>query len=164
MQQNTLIVVNNIIMKPMENSCTCERPDDNTCEYCDQQQSIQILEQAAERLKGKELFTESNDRAREILSKIEAWPGIETPEEAAFRLYPRLINDPYNPMEDDNAEDRNIWIAGVKWQMAKSYSEEDMIEFADFNFREGFDSAMDTVKSTRDIFTDWFKRFKKPKL
>jgi hypothetical protein len=33
----------------MENKCTCERPDDNTCDYCEQQSSIQILEQAAER-------------------------------------------------------------------------------------------------------------------
>jgi hypothetical protein len=32
----------------MENKCTCERPDDNTCNYCEQQSSIQILEQAAE--------------------------------------------------------------------------------------------------------------------
>jgi hypothetical protein len=29
------------------NKCTCERPDDNTCEYCEQQSSIQILEEAA---------------------------------------------------------------------------------------------------------------------
>ena len=40
----------------------------------------------------------------------------ETLEEAAFRLYPRLINDPYNPMEDDNKEDRDTWINGAKWQ------------------------------------------------
>jgi hypothetical protein len=40
----------------------------------------------------------------------------ETLEEEAFRLYPRLINDPYNPMEDDNKEDRDTWINGAKWQ------------------------------------------------
>ena len=33
-----------------ETKCTCERPDDNTCNYCEQQSSIQILEQAAERI------------------------------------------------------------------------------------------------------------------
>lgn len=46
-------------------------------------------------------------------------PKQETLEEAALRLYPRLINDSYNPMEDDNEEDRNIWIKGAKWQEEK---------------------------------------------
>jgi hypothetical protein len=31
-----------------ETKCTCERPDDNTCDYCEQQSSIQILKEAAE--------------------------------------------------------------------------------------------------------------------
>jgi hypothetical protein len=31
-----------------ETKCTCERPDDNTCNYCEQESSIQILEEAAE--------------------------------------------------------------------------------------------------------------------
>ena len=50
----------------------------------------------------------------------------ETLEEAAFRLYPRLINDPYNPMEDDNKEYRDIWISGAKWKQERMYSEEEM--------------------------------------
>jgi len=33
-------------------------------------------------------------------------------EQLAFLKYPRLINDPYNPMEDDNADERKIWIDG----------------------------------------------------
>jgi hypothetical protein len=33
----------------METKCTCERSDDNTCDYCEQQSSIQILEEAAEK-------------------------------------------------------------------------------------------------------------------
>lgn len=33
----------------MKNECTCERPDDNTCDYCEQQSSIQILKEAAEK-------------------------------------------------------------------------------------------------------------------
>lgn len=47
------------------------------------------------------------------MSEIE---NKETLEEAALRLYPRLINDPYNPTEDDNKESRDIWVAGAKWQ------------------------------------------------
>jgi hypothetical protein len=31
-------------------------------------------------------------------------------EQLAFLEYPRVINDPYNPMEDDNAYERQIWI------------------------------------------------------
>jgi hypothetical protein len=56
----------------------------------------------------------------------------ETLEEAAERLFPRLINDPYNPMEDDNKEYRDIWISGAKWKQERMYSEEDMLSFAEF--------------------------------
>ena len=31
-------------------------------------------------------------------------------EQLAFLKYPRVINDPYNPMEDDNTYERKIWI------------------------------------------------------
>lgn len=31
-------------------------------------------------------------------------------EQLAFLEFPRLVNDPYNPMEDDNAYERQIWI------------------------------------------------------
>ena len=30
----------------------------------------------------------------------------------AFLKYPRVINDPYNPIEDDNTYERKIWIDG----------------------------------------------------
>ena len=33
-------------------------------------------------------------------------------EEMALLEYPRVINDPYNPMEDDNKENRDIFIKG----------------------------------------------------
>ena len=33
-------------------------------------------------------------------------------EQLAFLKYPRVINDPYNPMEDDNSYERKIWIDG----------------------------------------------------
>ncbi len=41
----------------------------------------QALKDAAERLKGKELFKESNDRARKILSEIKSLPIQETLED-----------------------------------------------------------------------------------
>jgi hypothetical protein len=38
----------------------------------------------------------------------------ESMEKVAFELYPRVINDPYNPYEDDNKEYKDIWIEGAK--------------------------------------------------
>jgi hypothetical protein len=52
----------------------------------------------------------------------------ETLEEAAIKLFPRLINDPYNPTEDDNKENRDIWISGAKYQAERMYSEEEVIK------------------------------------
>jgi fatty acid-binding protein DegV len=43
----------------------------------------------------------------------------------------------------------------------RSYSEEDMIDFAHFYFTEEFNSSMQTSKSTKDIFKEWFEQFKK---
>ena len=48
-----------------------------------------------------------------------------------------------------------------KWQQKRSYSEEDMISFAHFYFREEFNSTMQTSKSTDKIFKEWFEQFKK---
>jgi len=51
-------------------------------------------------------------------------------EQLAFLEYPRLINDPYNPMEDDNAYERQIWIdAYTRCQednKDRKYTEEDL--------------------------------------
>jgi hypothetical protein len=53
-------------------------------------------------------------------------------EQLAFLQYPRLINDPYNPMEDDNTYERQIWIdAYTQCQednKDKKYTEEDIKE------------------------------------
>ncbi len=43
-------------------------------------------------------------------------------EQLAFLEYPRLINDPYNPMKDDNTYERQIWID------AYTQCQEDMAE------------------------------------
>jgi hypothetical protein len=56
-------------------------------------------------------------------------------EQLAFLEYPRLINDPYNPMVDDNADERKIWINAYtqcQEDMAdKKYTEEDIREAID---------------------------------
>jgi hypothetical protein len=61
-------------------------------------------------------------------------------EQLAFLEYPRVINDPYNPMEDDNAYERQIWIDAYtqcQEDMAKKYTEEDMLK---------------AIEKARDIF------------
>ena len=97
---------------------------------------------------GKE-FYESADKVITVSKQ-------ETLEETALRLYPRLINDPYNPMEDDNEEDRNNWIKGAKWMQERMYSEEDMAESFmacwKANVPEGFECKLS--------FKEWFEQFK----
>ena len=43
-------------------------------------------------------------------------------EQLAFLEYPRVINDPYNPIEDDNTYERKIWIG------AYTKCQEDIVE------------------------------------
>ena len=74
----------------------------------------QELKDAAERLKGKELFKESNDRARKILSEIKSLPIQE-----------------------------------------RSYSEEDMIEFGKFIFKN---TLLVNVKGVEGILEQFKKK------
>jgi hypothetical protein len=84
----------------------------------------------------------------------------ETLGEAAFKLYPRLINDPYNPTEDDNQEERNIWINGAKWQQERSYSEEEVYDL--IHKRDVFWTRYKNTYSQDYISTkEWFEQFKK---
>jgi len=78
------------------------------------------LEEVAKKLKGKELFKESNDRARETLSEIKSLPKQETLEEAA---------ENYNLNTINAFGDYESFIAGAKWQKEqdkKLYSEEEV--------------------------------------
>lgn len=43
----------------------------------------------------------------------------QTIEEAAFLKYPRLINDPCNPTEDDNSYERKIFIDAAEWALSQ---------------------------------------------
>lgn len=75
----------------------------------------------------------------------------ETLEEAAKRLHP----------EEWDWREREIFIKGAKWQQERSYSEEDMISFAHFYFREEFNSSIQTSKPTDEIFKEWLEQNKK---
>ena len=86
----------------------------------------------------------------------EGYGGKETLEEAAERLYPKYISDPYNPSEDLLEEERNIFIEGTKWQSERMYSEEEVFnlcrEFAIFVQRNG-----PSYKKQQE----WFEQFKR---
>ena len=70
-------------------------------------------------------------------------------EQLAFLEYPRVINDPYNPMEDDNDYERKIWIdAYTQCQednKDKKYSEKDIIWAIQEAYGHGRDEADDIL-------------------
>jgi hypothetical protein len=114
------------------------------------------------------IYTESAKK-EEIIFNSTMMFKQETLEEVAERLYPRLINDPYNPMEDDNKEDRDTWLKGAKFQQERMYSEEDMIEFGKYLLQLS-NSAMSRkfnmkmldsetgIKLTKDLFEQFKKK------
>ena len=105
----------------------------------------QALKDAAERLKGKELFKESNDRARKILSEIKSLPIQETLEEAAEN-HAKIFQFPF---DCDPAE---TFIEGAKWQQERSYSEEEVIAFGEFIFKHSLLTHTRGVKSLFEQF------------
>jgi hypothetical protein len=64
-------------------------------------------------------------------------------EQLAFLKYPRLINDPYNPMEDDNTYERQIWID------AYTQCQEDMNEVVSF-----FEEIWEQMNGKTDVRGD----------
>jgi hypothetical protein len=73
-------------------------------------------------------------------------PKQETVEEAAERLYPGV----------DRQVDRMLFINGAKWQAKRMYSEEDMIEYADYSWKFSNDNRYKNPLSPKD----WFEHFK----
>jgi hypothetical protein len=93
----------------------------------------------------------------------ECLPKKETLEIAAENIYPHhkgLTTTASNRI----MLRRCAWIKGAKWQQEQMYSEEDLISFAHFYFREEFNSTMqNSNKSTDEILQEWFNQFKKTK-
>jgi hypothetical protein len=75
----------------------------------------ETLEEVAEKLKGKELFNESNDRARKILSEIKSLPIQETLEEAIHRY-----------AQKGSWQCPVSFEAGAKWQQERTYNEKEL--------------------------------------
>jgi len=125
--------------------CTCENPTDNTCDYCEEENKKEILEEAKK-------------RALEVETLEEA---AETYVKDNFQMYafPEAIMTVYKD--------------GAKWQAERMYSEEDMIDFAEFaatytdknrNVHRQMlhaKSKYDGAERTIDLLNIWFEQFKK---
>jgi hypothetical protein len=125
----------------------------------------ETLEEVAERLKGKELFKDSNDRARETLSEIKLLPKQETLEEVALKLFPDksywIGSGDTSRLYDPNLNDRERWIQGAKWQQEQDLllheKEKDNLIFQ--GLREIHQEQIRLTYSEEeviDIFSDWF--------
>ena len=96
-------------------------------------------------------YTEAAKKEERIFN-VSMMKQETTLEEAALKLYPKLISDPYNPAEDLMAEERNIFIAGAKWQAEKSYTKEEVIAFAKWMY---------DYKADINRVEEWLEQFKK---
>ena len=94
-------------------------------------------------------------------------PKQETTLEETAKKYCLINNIPTDQMivkTDRSCEFETpvtMFIKGAKWQQERMYSEEDLISFAHFYFKEEFNSTMQTSKSTDEILQEWFEQFKK---
>ena len=84
------------------------------CMYCEGECNKECLKEAAEKLKGRELFKESNDRARKMLSEVKSLPIVETLEEAAEKHIKK--NSLYFDTPYEKNHSRVAFIEGAKWQ------------------------------------------------
>jgi len=113
--------------------CTCESPTDNTCDYCEKENKIEILEEAKKR----------------VLEK-------ETLEEAAERLYPENWQSIMDGKHDSNSYERNAFIGGAKWQAERMYSEEDLKLILQLFVKDTRGNS-----PWVDADDEWFEQFKK---
>ena len=118
------------------------------------------LEELAERLKGKELFKDSNDRARETLSEIKSLPIQETLEEVAERIYLSYENNEllYGHSKDLQLAYKAGIFDGAKWQQEqdkKLYSEEEVL-----NILMDFYMHKKNIMNPHMVY-EWFEQFKK---
>jgi hypothetical protein len=122
-------------------------------------QPNQALKDAAERLKGRELFKESNDRARKILSEIKLLPIQDETEHLLSTKANRnrlICKDCNDSLEDCTCIEDTIEFPKQepKQEQERSYSEEEVIAFGEFIFKHSLLTHTRGVKSL-------FEQFKK---
>ena len=125
-------------------------------------QPNQALKDAAERLKGRELFKESNDRARKILSEIKSLPIQDETEHLLSTKANRnrlICKDCNDSLEDCTCIEDTIEFPKQepKQEQERSYSEEEVIQLVSdwTNYR----MSEDTKSKVK--FKEWFEQFKK---
>jgi len=133
-------------MKNKKEKCTCENPTDNTCDYCEKQNNIEILEEAKKRAL-EETLEEAAKWFSDDEPNCDYEAGIKTGKYEGF-------------------------IEGAKYMADKMYTEEDMIKFAEFvasypdknrnylNQMLHAKSKYDGSERTIDLFEIWLEQFK----
>jgi hypothetical protein len=101
-----------------------------------------------------EVSDEAKQRAANYMSlKGALEPKEETIEEAVKRM----------TEGHDDLDSKHLWIEGfekgAKWQSERMYSEEELIDFAHFYFREEFNSTIQTSKPTDEILQEWKSKY-----
>jgi len=118
--------------------CTC-----GVCDYCEEQETIQILKEAKENTLKQETLEEA---AQQYAENWEEITGLDWE-----KTYP-------------NDASKLDFIAGAKWQAEKMYSEEEVKMLA-FNFYYDMSKKMNVpenlISENRTNFDIWFEQFKK---
>jgi len=130
------------------------------CMYCEDECNKECLKEAAEKLKGRELFKESNDRARKMLSEVKSLPIVETLEEAAEKHIKK--NSLYFDTPYEKNHSRVAFIEGAKWQAERSYSEEEMRTAISIAYSKGLAKPNSgRLSDIPNVQNDIFQQFKK---
>lgn len=132
------------------------------CMYCEGECNKECLKEAAEKLKGRELFKESNDRARKMLSEVKSLPIVETLEEAAKKYADiplKTIIDSEERYFNSNVRDYDSFIEGAKWQAERMYSEEETYRILHKLMMEIHIDGL-LIADDTDLKM-WFEQFKK---
>jgi hypothetical protein len=111
------------------------------------------------------IVREDEEGGGHLMSSSQVLPYYEMPNKPKQEILEKVAFESsvdYKPFEEvaANLADPNLcktdnWIAGAKWQMEKSYREEDMQEYAEFCIR-CYEKRLPCI-----VAKDWFEQFKK---
>jgi len=114
-----------------KHECTCENPTDNTCDYCEKENKIEILEEAKKRA----LEEETLEEAAEIYEETDFITTTPTTENAQQMI-------------------QRAFIGGAKWQAERMYTEEDLRQAMITVM------VSDSIKNSKDI-AEYIQQLKK---
>jgi hypothetical protein len=159
----------------VKKECTCENPTDNTCDYCEKENKIKILEEAKEiALKGEPktpecYFIPSNNTSSATICKNCGGEKFLHSIGQGIGVSKSVIIT----QEEPKQELLGTNMTSFEIELDKMYTEEDMIKFAEFvasypdknrnylNQMLHAKSKYDGSERTIDLFGIWLKKFKK---